>query len=48
MEMVKKNEQYFYVSPLAETVDITAEDIICLSGNIDNFNVLDDDTDNWA
>lgn len=44
--MVKK-QQTQYVSPQVEIVEIKSRTIICQSGDIDNFNLQDDDTRNW-
>ena len=42
-----KGQQTPYVSPHTEIVGIKSLAIICQSGNINNFNMRDDDTVNW-
>lgn len=43
-----KEQQTPYVSPQVEVVEIKSQAIICQSGNINDFNVWEDDSDNWS
>ena len=43
-----KGQQIPYDSPQVEIVKIKSQEIICQSGDIDDFNMRDDDTDNWS
>lgn len=43
-----KEQQTPYVSPQVEVVEIKSQAIICQSGNINDFKLRDDDTENWS
>ena len=40
-------ENQKYVSPSVKVIEVAAQRVICGSGDIDNFNLQDDDTSNW-
>ena len=37
-----------YVSPSVKVIEVAAQRVLCGSGDINGFNVLEDDSDNWS
>ena len=41
-------ENQEYVSPSVKVIEVTTQRVLCGSGDINGFNVWEDDSDNWS
>ena len=43
----RDNVRSRYVSPSADVMDVNVQEVLCMSGDIDDFSILDEDSSNW-